>query len=553
MTKIKTSLLAPLFILIILGYFVVANYWSASHFIRIDLTENKSHSISDITKTELRNISDDITIELYISKNLPPQAEIIKLYISDMISEFMAVSNQKISVVWKDPVNDQDAMNEAHTLGIRSQAFQTIVKDKSERTNVYLGIAIRQHDKVEVIESVQNMPSLEYDLLHRILAIQGVKTRVGFLKTDTFPSIDPSWLEESLSQLPKYLTLRKQQLMYDVLRNEFDLSYVDILQNGGIDSSLTTLVVIGTNPLFFSNDAILYELDQFLMRGGNLVLFTPRAYLKQSEDGPPKAVSSNATLFDMLHSYGVTIDSAFVIDRYAGRMIIDEEGENNIFMYPLIVDVQKAGINTTNAMTHSLSQVHLPWINPITIVGDTKTIVIDTLLTSSDTSFVRSLPASIAIQQNWNYLFGKAVQDSAFAPSLLAAHITGEFTSFYADSKLSFAQNAHESTHEGSLVVIPTSSMLSDNLPPATLRDIAQYNIPFLVNIVDALSGGKNLISLRTKVLEDRSFYTPNMYGDTERKTSRYRILNLVVVPILLIIFGGVVYAHRKRIQTQNL
>jgi len=238
MKKIKTSHLAPLFILIIFGYVVVANILSYHHFFRVDLTEKKVYSISELSKEQLRSMGNDVSIELYISQNLPPDAEKIRLYIADIITEFKAVAGKKLTVVWKDPSRDQEAMNEAHTLGIRPQPFQTIVKDKQEIAQVYLGIVIRQYDKVEVLPTVKTLPTLEYDLIHRIMALSGEQTRVGFLKTDTFPSVDPSWLGDEREKLPSYLTLRKYRLMYDVLDNEFDLSYIDINQAGKIDPSI---------------------------------------------------------------------------------------------------------------------------------------------------------------------------------------------------------------------------------------------------------------------------------------------------------------------------
>lgn len=68
--KIKTRTELIVYILIILGIVGVINYLSTVWFSRLDLTEDKSYTISPATKKIMKHLDDIINIKVYCSKDL---------------------------------------------------------------------------------------------------------------------------------------------------------------------------------------------------------------------------------------------------------------------------------------------------------------------------------------------------------------------------------------------------------------------------------------------------------------------------------------------------
>jgi hypothetical protein len=58
---------------IILVVLVLANYLGYKFFKRLDVTENKQFTISQATKNVLAGLDDPVSVDFYLSQDLPPQ------------------------------------------------------------------------------------------------------------------------------------------------------------------------------------------------------------------------------------------------------------------------------------------------------------------------------------------------------------------------------------------------------------------------------------------------------------------------------------------------
>src|SRR3989339_1218751 len=210
-----------LYILIVIGFVAVANFLLSKFFVRADLTAAKMYTISDATKKILRNVDDMVTIKVFISeKNLPPLAVNMTRTIKDMLSEYQAYSRGNVQVEYFDPTDDQEAKNEARSLGLQEVPMQIIQKDKQENVMCFMGLALLYGDKKENIPILNNVGNLEYDLTSRILkATRKEVKKVAFYFGNGPHMFMPEQYQQQQQrgQTPSYNQLR------DALQEQFEV------------------------------------------------------------------------------------------------------------------------------------------------------------------------------------------------------------------------------------------------------------------------------------------------------------------------------------------
>ena len=94
-------------IAVAIGLFVVLNAGlSGLTGVRIDLTEDRLYTLSDGTQRILDKMTEPVTFELYVSQRLVKEVAIYGNYagrVRDVVNEFAANSNGKLTVVEQDP------------------------------------------------------------------------------------------------------------------------------------------------------------------------------------------------------------------------------------------------------------------------------------------------------------------------------------------------------------------------------------------------------------------------------------------------------------------
>lgn len=92
---------------------------------------------------------------------------------------------------------------------------------------------------------------------------------------------------------------------------------------------------------------------------------------------------------------------------------------------------------------------------------------------------------------------------------------------------------------KGNLLVVSSSDIV--NVDYVSMRAY-QPNLFFFRNAIEIFSLGEELISIRAKTMDEHS-----LADTTEGQRTRYKVLNMAAVPILLIAFGIVRYLFRRR------
>ncbi len=550
--KIKSRTELIVVIAAVLAVVALVNYGANRWFQRIDLTESKQYKVSDATKKILKNLDDIVNIKVFFSKDLPPETYNTVTTVKDLLSEYQNIAGKKLRITWVDPAEDAEAVNEARSLNVPEVTLQTVKKDKAQAMKGYMGIGILFADRKESIPVVQNLNNLEYDLTQAIMKVKRTATpKVGILKTQDADFV-PEQIGASMN-MQEETTEKKYSPLFDQLRQNYNVIPVDISEGKQIDSEIKTLIVPGSSRF---TDRQIYEIDQFFMKGGNLIVLTDPVTIS-FQYGPNGSVQESK-LFDLLEHYGVRVERNLVLDAFCSQVSIPRNygpfTMNELVPYPYFVRVGNNGFDKNNPAVSSHPELILAWASAVTLKTDSASGVKGSILaSSSDQSWVASGHFDLMPKAEYSIPEKDQLKSQG-----LAAYLTGDFTSYFKGKSIPPAKEKsagdtisqinlspedanrtiQESNSKGNLVVVGDADFVS-------AQNTTRTNLLFMANMVDWLSLDDNLIQIRSRVLKDKTI-DANVLKEGSKKPNMIRLANIVSMPVIIIILGIFISIRRR-------
>lgn len=517
--KYGTNYLA--LVLIVLGIIAVLNFLLFRHFARIDLTQDRRYTLTSSTKGVLKNLDDIVTIKLYFSKKLPPYLVNLKREIVDILDEYRAYAVGNLSLKFIDPTDDPQLQQELRFMGIPQVQLNIIERDQAQLTNVYFGAAIFYADKKEALPFINDTRNLEYDLTSSLVKVTSTETKtVGIL-----------------AGAPSDLS-KDYQVSQQLLGKQYKVERVELSGEAGISKVINTLIVAAPREL---NNHQNYEIDQFLMRGGKIVFLIDTIEIAE---GTLQGSPFSSGIDDLLEHYGIKVEQNLVLDRSNVPAAFRSGFMTFQIPYPFWVKVMSKGFSPDNPAVSNLESLVLPWTSSVTTLKENATgATITELAKSTPFSFVRKGFYMLDPQQNF---LSPGMKTESYTLALAAS---GKFKSFFADkpvptteekSDKKKAEPPKETIKESpdtQMVVIGNARFINDDF-------LTQFkeNQVFLLNIIDWLTLGEQLIGIRSLGVTDRP-----LQETTEQVKSLIKSLNMFGIPALLILFGLINFYLRRR------
>jgi len=548
--KKNTKFLTVIFSVIMLGYAVVINVLSSGFFTRLDLTQNGIYSISKVSRDVLKNLDDLVTLELYFSDNLPQNLKKVQKDIKDIADEFKIYGGRNIRVVWKDPVKRQGDKDDALALNIPAIRVQTIEKDKVQFVDGYMGIAVRYGGKSESIPLVQATDNFEYEIIRRVIRMSAKSLpMVGIVKTDTAAYIDPRLADFYAVEIPQDITHTRFAPIFQALIPDYNLQYINFGRDSVIDPAISTIIIPGEDEgSYFTNPDAIFAIDQYLMRGGNVIVLAQKFAINLQKSAT--ASISDSFLYKMLKAWGVVVLPQMLIDASCGQIMVPRQAGATVMNvptnYPFMVRVSQDGFNRNISPLSSMTQVIFPWASPLEVSADLDGATIaDTLIMSSQYSTVRNPPFRIDPNQNWDFHFENAQNSGTLKRYPLAIRLSGKINSIFNDTTLQRPQGREVilSTTSGSVIVVGNADFATTDAGGGGV------NMPLVQNLTDWLSLDDNLIGIRSRNMADRTLKNITMKTNADNSGLGYKILNAALMPVVLIIIGLFIFFYRKRQQ----
>ncbi|MBD3422085.1 MAG: hypothetical protein GF398_18385 [Chitinivibrionales bacterium] len=567
--SIKYSSQSVVFVLTIFGFVAVINYISTKWFRRVDMTENKMYSVSDATRTILKDMDDIVNIKAYFSKDLPSRLKPVAQEVRDILGEYKAYAGKNLQITWEDPADDDEIKNQAQSYGVPEIQVQAIEKDKAQVIKAFMGIVIVYEDAKELLGMVTDLRNFEFNLTQAIMKVQREETpKIGVLKTDTSVYIPPE-VARKMQMNMSDPTESKYKPIFDNLKENYDVTTVDISNGEKVNTDFTTLIIPGGDDVSFT-ERDLFEIDQYFMSGGNLIVLVDAVGVDMSRGLQGKV--QDPRIIELMEHYGVRVEKNMVLDASCGQVQIPQQVgpfQMNVPMpYPYFVRVVETGFYKDNPAVGTLQDLILPWPSSLTLLvdeadttaeaADTNQIEAVVLAKSSQKSWTATGFFNLDPRQEWNPPEGDLKQSN------LVAYLNGPFKSYFAgeiippvkkpadDDTISQIQlSAADQEREVSSDVTNAHLLVVGDSDFLTAQNAAPSNISFLMNVVDWLSLDKSLISIRTRAQVDRTM-TTDMLKEGNSRANFIRYTNVLLMPVILIIIGLVIWMRRREVESTS-
>ena len=318
----------------------------------------------------------------------------------------------------------------------------------------------------------------------------------------------------------------QQQLARDYTVQALDLS------GGQVPSNIDVLVLIAPQGM---DDKARYAIDQYLMRGGSVVVAGGSFELAPPDQvtGALSAKPLDNGLADMLASYGITVDKTMVMDpqnepfpvqvqRMVSGVAVNEIQAVN---YPFFVDVRSDAMDRGSPIVSSVPAVTMNWVSPVVADPEkNKGRTVSVLLQSSKNSWLRT--DTSATPNNQLYPDTGFPVDGPRASHPLAVAVSGSFQSYFKGKPSPLAASAPVTNTQGAaanptpapssqssstveqspttsrLVVIGSSDFVNDvifRVSQSISQDRYLNSLQFLQNAVDWSVEDLDLLSIRSR------------------------------------------------------
>jgi len=476
--------------------------------VRLDFTQEKLYSLSDGTRQILAKLDQPVTLKLFFNQSSPDVPVYLKTYakqVRDLLQEYRLAAGSKLTIEFYDPTPDSDAEEWAQRYGLNGQSVNMFsppmfcglvaVAGNTQATLPFLDP--RTQDLLEY-----SLTRLIYQVTHAQKPVIGVLSSLKVLG------------EPEQGYLPARSPKNRGWLIFESLKEDYTLQPVEATATE-IPPEISTLVVVHPKNL---PDKTLFAIDQFLLHGGRLMVFTDPfsvTELENSETDPYNRPSVSSDLKKLFTAWGVTFNTEKVAADL--RAITQLVGSNNTAdESPIVLSLTGENFNKKDILTSSMNSVLMPVAGSFSYEGGsnlTATPLITTSPMGGEVETYLMQMGSDGVRRNFK---------PAQAPLNLAIRLTGTFKTAFPDGRPhdpaetnAVKQAAAPALKEGSssIILVGDADMLYnrfciDELPffGTTVQRPKNDNVNFFLNAVEQLSGSSDLIGIRSRGHFDRPF-----------------------------------------------
>jgi gliding-associated putative ABC transporter substrate-binding component GldG len=542
--------------LLIIGLLLLFNFIGQRLFFRLDLTEEKRYTMSPATKQLLQNLTEPVTVTVYLDGDFPPAFRRLQQAVRETLNEMQVYGGANLRYVFVDP-------SAAGSEKARSEYYETLIKKGLRPTNLaatengkrvekiifpWATVAVGPREKQVLllrgnqtassdVRLNQSIEGLEYELASNIRKLApGRRKIIGVV--EGHGELTNAEAGDLIGSLQEY---------YDVYR-----------VNLAVVPNLRTLdAVIVAKPQQAYTEIEKFKLDQFITGGGKALFFVDamRVNLDSAARGGMLSFPYQLNLEDLLFKYGVRINPNLVLDLNSGviPLVTGTTGDQPTVepmpwqFYPLINQF------SPHPITRNLDAVYTKFVSTIDTVkavGIRKTPLMFT------SRYTRVLPSPVPINLNDARLEPNAkLYQESFRP--VGYLLEGQFRSLFANraqpGTTQFQPATSPNAKPGKVLVIGDGDFVRSELDPKTgqpfrlgfdrLANTEFANREVALNAVDYMLDETGLIAVRGKQITLR----PLDKVKIAEQRRRWQMLNIGAPLVLLGAFGLFRAWRRKR------
>jgi len=474
---------------------------------KIDLTEDKLFTLSTNTKNVIKELNEQIKIQLFFSESLSrdiPQIRDYEKRVRELLLSYAKLSNNiKLEILDPKPFTDLEDL--ASTYGIQGLQLN------QEGEKFYFGAVLSNSvDDMLVIPffEIARERFLEYDLTKSIYNLANTeKPVIGLISGLPFSGGISNEVNNPSYEEPFYL--------YQNISEFYNI--INLTQNfESIPEDVQQLLVIHPKNL---SENVLYKIDQFVLEGKGATFFVDpfSEFEKINETPNPENVNiPKSDLNKLFKSWGFEVEAGMIVgDIINGRKVsLGSTNDEKILTYILWLALQRELLSDDDIVTENLDYVFFKSAGSIINLDKSKkNEFIPLVMTSSNSMLVERFKMQFRADPE---LLLKEF-NSENKSFVLGARIKGAFKSSFSEDNLETLgvdKNNHLSKGKNSNVIVFSDTDLLSDITWLTKQEMfgtsniipTADNGRLVINAIESMSGGKNLIGLRSRGGNNRPF-----------------------------------------------
>ncbi len=541
---------------------------------RLDLTADRRYTVSEPVKKMLGELNENVTVSVLLGDdNLPAGFKKLRASTADLLRSFRDYSKGKVSYRF---ISTDDFLADSSIGG-----FSDTLKAEWLKAN-----AIKQNEvtqsgtKASFVYPLALVQAGEYSATVNLLQGQG---QAGFMNPDAgvfqreIINKGEAQAEYRFASAIKDLTsTRTPKIAYMVghgeptgpntydlsqtLQSKYDFYLLNLQQQPFISDSIDAVLVVKPNSPFSEADKL--KLDQYLMRGGNILFLTDA--LNADMDSLVRtgteftAYARDLNLDDLLFRYGARINPNLVQDRQCDMLpqtvgSIGGQPQIELLPWPYFPLLYGSG---NHPVSKNLDAVVMQFPNSVdTVKADG--IKKEILLASSNTSRLVGTPVIVTVEI-LKQLENASAFKNAYVP--IAVLLEGNFKSLYARRMAGLLDSIQKQTGQAYLPearkpgkVLVTgdgdwvlNGVSREGMLPMGANPFTQYtfaNRDFLLNALDYMTDESGIMETRSRDFVMRLLDPKKL----EQEATAWRWINIGLPLALLLIAAFISQTVRRK------
>src|SRR5579863_9528678 len=512
---LKRNLIPAASILLLLVGLVAVNVLAALFPLRLDITEDRLFTLTDGTRHILAELKEPVTIKLYVPDSVPDAPVTVKTFARrtrDLLHEYQSASKGKVKVQIYDPKPDSEDEDWANRYGLTPAQMP-------DGSKLYFGLTVLSGGREAPIPFLDPRRErfLEYDISQAITRVgEAHRPRIGII-----PGL-PIYGQQSgpMGQTEGEWTFVRE------LRKSYQVDYLFPQDLTEVPDGISVVVVLHPKNL---NDASLFALDQYLLRGGKLIVMTDPNSRMDPMAGQGFAASTNSDLPKLFKAWGVQYDPNMVVADQALATRVNTPSQG-VVQFPLWLSLHPAQLNHDLAITSQLEEITLIDSGSFSLM-DKSPYKLTPILSSTGNSGLVDL-ATVRFASPLD--ISKQLKPDGKV-RILSGLLTGTFTTAFPDGrpkpltdpkdknkkKDTKAEALKPLTHpvlakadkDGSILLIGDGDFIADRFSVQVSNFFGNQvvqpindNLSFILNAIEFMAGSQDLIQIRSRGQVSRPF-----------------------------------------------
>lgn len=509
------------------------------------LTTTISKMIATADSLALLPKDDKITLTLYLSDGLKG----LRINGLDKVEKnvqkaYAAFNRRNQNRIDFDSISPDSTQIENASAQYGLQTISWTEKDGKKNEGI-IGLVLAHGEKFRLIPlsiqrslfgyTVAGLDSLEDSLAQSLQSLVSKSMEIGYLTGHQEPALDDSQMGAAA--------------LNSLVSDSYSFKELNLAEEE-IPANISALLING--PKTVIPDAELYKIDQFLMRGGNVMFFTdsfneiaPRGYGQQ-----PAYVPNENGLAKLLNKYGITAGADYVLDENCYTQNQQGMGKISLYYAPVlqkknladhpitknlgyVIFLQNSSLDVSEAEKNAdLKVTKLAKTSPKAwLMKDRIDLNPMSLYPPTDKSTEKAENLMVLIEGKFNSAFDSEPQ----ADSKDAADNANNST----DGNYSSKTHLAKSTQKGKIIVAGSSVILT----PQLIDENGKEPMSMLIrNTIDYMNGNEELCTMRTKGLSYNYLSVTNV-----ALAGLFKLFNQFGLAILVALTGLVVWKKRSK------